>query len=141
MEMSNITDLTVGMAISKSVVFNEEVFENFKQLSSDYANVHNDESYAQRLGFKSKLVHGLLVQIPISTLVGMQLPGHDSVLTEISSKFHGPTYVNDEVFYSLVVTKIFERQKLVQLQFKGKVNNRLVISGYANSVFPERSST
>jgi acyl dehydratase len=140
MEMFNITELSVGMAISTSVVFDELSLQNFKRISSDYANVHSDESFAQDLGYESKLVHGLLVQIPISALVGMKLPGPNSVLVEITSKFHNPTYVSDEVFYSILITKIVEAQQLVQLRFEGKVKDRLVISGNVTTVFPRKSA-
>ena len=137
--MYDLTDLSVGMAISTSVVFDELILENFKRMSSDYADVHSDEFFAQDLGYKSKLVHGLLVQMPISSLVGMQLPGPNSVLVEITSKFHSPTYVNNEVSYSILITKIMEAQQLVQLRFEGKVEDKLVISGNVTSVFPRKS--
>ena len=109
-------------------------------MSSDYANVHSDESFAQDLGYESKLIHGLLVQLPISSLVGMKLPGPNSVLVEVTSKFHNPTYVSDEVFYSIQITKIVEAQQLVQLRFEGKVEDRLVISGNVTTVFPRKSA-
>ena len=138
MEMLDITDLSVGMAISSSVIFDDVTLQNFKELSSDYADVHCDESFAHEMGYSSELVHGLLVQIPISSLVGMQLPGPNSVLVEITSKFHNPTYVSDEVVYTLAVSKIFKVQRLVQLRFEGKVEKRLVISGNVTSVFPKK---
>jgi 3-hydroxybutyryl-CoA dehydratase len=137
--MYNLTDLSVGMAISTSVVFDEFILEDFKRMSSDSANVHIDEFFAQNLGYKSKLVHGLLVQMPISSLVGMQLPGPNSVLVEISSKFHSPTYIDNEVDYSVQITKIMESQRLVQLRFAGKVEDRIVISGNVTTVFPEKT--
>jgi acyl dehydratase len=140
MKMLDITDLSVGMTVSTSVVFDELSLESFKRLSSDYANVHSDESFAQDLGYDSKLIHGLLVQIPISSLVGMELPGPNSVLVEISSKFHRPTYVRDEVFYTLMITKIMVAQQLVQLRFEGKIESRLVISGNVTTVFPRKSA-
>jgi acyl dehydratase len=141
MEMFELSDLSVGMAISNSVVFDEFSLQNFKRISSDYANVHCDESFAKDLGYSSKLVHGLLVQMPISSLVGMQLPGPNSVLVEITSKFHSPTYVSDEVFYSVLITKIMDAQRLVQLRFEGKVEDRLVISGNVTTVFPRKLPT
>ena len=141
MEMFELSDLSVGMTISTNVVFDDFSMQNFKKISSDYANVHCDESFAQDLGYSTKLVHGLLVQIPISSLVGMQLPGPNSVLVEVSSKFHSPTYVGDEVCYSLLITKIMDAQRVVQLWFEGKVEDRLVISGKVTSVFPRKSST
>ena len=140
MEMFDITDLSIGMTISTSVVFDELSLQNFKRMSSDYANVHSDESFAQDLGYESKLIHGLLVQLPISSLVGMKLPGPNSVLVEVTSKFHNPTYVSDEVFYSIQITKIVEAQQLVQLRFEGKVEDRLVISGNVTTVFPRKSA-
>jgi acyl-CoA thioesterase FadM len=79
--------------------------------------------------------------MPISSLVGMQLPGPNSVLVEITSKFHSPTYVSDEVFYSVLITKIMDAQRLVQLRFEGKVEDRLVISGNVTTVFPRKLPT
>jgi 3-hydroxybutyryl-CoA dehydratase len=133
-----LTDLSVGMAVWTSVVFNELVLDDFKKISSDSAKVHIDELFAQNLGYKSKLVHGLLVQMPISSLVGMQLPGPNSVIVEISSKFHNPTYIDNQVDYLLQIARIIESQQLVQLRFEGKVEAKTVISGTVTSVFPEK---
>jgi 3-hydroxybutyryl-CoA dehydratase len=136
--MYSLTDLSVGMAVSSSVVFDALILEDFKKVSSDSANVHIDELFAQNLGYKSKLVHGLLVQMPISSLVGMQLPGPNSVIVEISSKFHSPTYIDNQVDYLMQISKIMESQQLVQLRFEGKVKAKTVISGSVTTVFPEK---
>ena len=131
-----ITDLEVGMTAHKSVTFTREMVESFISLVGDDALFHIDSAVAAKYGFKERIVHGLLVQAPLSAILAKQLPGPRSVINSVSVKFHSATYVNDEVNYALTVSKLSPAVRAVSLSLEARVGETIVLSGSAICTFP-----
>lgn len=134
-------DLSVGDSVELSVLFRKEELDVFVALTGDDAPFHRSVEFAQRHGFKGLIVHGLLVQSPLSSLLGRRLPGSRTVINTVSTKFHSPTYVGDEVHYVLRVVRLTPSLQAVMLEFEGAVGDRRVISGTAMCTFVQTSGT
>jgi acyl dehydratase len=130
--------LSIGDQIQARVVFGESQIAHFIALTGDTAVFHIDDEVARRFGFSGRIVHGLLVQSPLSLLLGKELPGPRTVINTIATKFHAPTYVGDEVEYSLRVTSLSPAVRAVSLGFEGRTQQQLVISGTAMCTFVQQ---
>ena len=100
-------------------------------MTGDDADFHSNDDAARRFGFEGRIAHGLLVQSPLSALLGTKMPGPATVINTITSKFHSPTYVGEGVHYVLRVTGLTPAVKAVLLEFEAKAGDRLVMSGTA----------
>ena len=131
MAVHRFNDLSVGDQAEIRIDFSAEKVAQFSSLTGDDAYFHSDDDVARRFGFEGRIAHGLLVQSPLSALLGMTMPGPATVINAITSKFHAPTYVGESVHYVLRVTGLTPAVKAVQLEFEAKVDDRLVMSGTA----------
>lgn len=104
-----------GKTASRTVVVTEEMLAIFTELSGDSSRVHVDEEAARERGFKGRVVHGFLLGALASSVVGLQLPGHDGLLQKASLSFHNPCYVDDEVTVSVSVTDYVESVRVLIL--------------------------
>lgn len=131
----SFTDLGVGDQVDLHIDFSYEKIEEFTLLTGDDAQFHTSEEAARGFGFDGCIVHGLLVQSPLSALLGKNLPGPKTVINAITSKFHAPTYVGEGVDYVLRVTRLTPAVQAVLLEFEAKVGDRKVMSGTAMCSF------
>ena len=80
----------------------------FAALSGDDSPLHFDAAFAQRHGFAGPLVHGALLFARVSQLVGVGLPGPNSVLERCDLAFRAPCYAPCEIELVARVRQISE---------------------------------
>lgn len=134
----NFEDLRVGDEARLRVEFSAGKVDEFVTLTGDDATFHTNADVARQFGFESCIVHGLLVQSPLSALLGTTLPGSNTVINTITSKFHAPTYVGEAVDYALRVTRLTAAVGAVLLEYEAKVDDRKVLSGTVMCSFMTR---
>ena len=92
-----ISDISVGMKESFSTVVTEEMMAKFLDITGDTNPLHNDSSFAQKMGFPNRVVYGMLTASLISTLGGCYLPGRYCLIQGVEVKFAKPVFVEDEL--------------------------------------------
>jgi 3-hydroxybutyryl-CoA dehydratase len=131
-----MADLAEGQAVSESVAFTEDLLAVFVRLTGDTAPVHTDGDHAARLGFPNRLVHGMLVAAPYSRLLGMFLPGGNTVIHQIQLDMVGPVFVDDRIAYTVRVGRLLPSVRTVKLALSAEREDGAVVSrGYATCVF------
>ena len=93
----NIGDIQVGLTASFDHLVDEEMATSFSKLSGDYNPLHNDRSFASKLGYKDRVAHGAIQQALISRFAGMYIPGVFSVIKRLSTAYSKPIIVGDLV--------------------------------------------
>ena len=73
------------------------MLNDFAKISGDYNPLHMDEIYANTTRFGKRVCHGMLLASFFSRLVGMYLPGKNSLYFSQSLNFKSPCFINDEV--------------------------------------------
>ena len=128
-------ELELGFKRGFSVVVTETMMESFKVLSGDQNSLHMDREYALSLGFKDRVVFGLLTGSFYSQLVGMELPGKYAIMQGIDIKFAKPVFVGDkltiegEVTYKNDILKVIEVKALIVNQDQTKVSSAKINIG------------
>ena len=104
--------------------------ERFADVSGDCAPLHTDRDFARRVGFDRPVVHGALLAAYVSRLVGMWLPGPNSVMERIDLSFRQPCYAPCEFHVTGRVRQISEAVSSIVLDITvSDISSRVYASG------------
>ena len=136
--MPKFEDIQIGDSVSLKKSIQEKDVEAFARLTGDTNPLHMDESFAKKTKFGARVSHGMLTSSFVSTLIGMNLPGRGSVLTNISLDFKKPVFIGDTLIASIEVTKKILLIKQIFLKISiGNQHSKIVASGTAKSICSE----
>lgn len=131
------SDLQIGLEQTITFKITENDLERFEELSGDRNPLHKNSDFAKNKGFQEKVVYGALLIAKLSQLVGMYLPGRDSILTGLDIKFRAPVYPGDIVALTGTIVCLSHATSAVNLSVSGYVGDRKVLSGKAETVIRE----
>jgi acyl dehydratase len=124
-------DLALGDKASLDFVVSDQDMARFAALSGDFNPLHIDDVFAREKKFEGKVVYGALIIAKVSRLIGMDLPGRDSVWTNISFQFNRPLYVGQAATLEGTVANLSEATGGVELKITLKAAGRLLGKGTA----------
>jgi acyl dehydratase len=134
-----IDDIAVGDCHSEQVEFTPERTAQFLRLSGDAAGIHTVESFSQGLGFSGLVVYGFLLSLQFSRILGMELPGENTVIGTIQFEFHEPVYVGDVVTYRATVRRVIKPLGVVALDLEiRKLDGTLCVQGKTTCAFKDK---
>ena len=130
-------EIEVGMSASLTRSFTKADIAAFADLAPDRAPVHADEEFARGLGYGDVLVFGWLAAAPFSGLLGMTLPGANTVLHWVKITMAAPVYPGDEITYRVDVKQLSRAAKAVILDLTATRagGEEIVIRGQAQCGF------
>jgi acyl dehydratase len=126
-----LSDVVVGMHSSVSFVVSREDMHAFGNLSGDLNPLHANDSFARKKGFQGAVVYGALLVAKVSQLIGMKLPGRDSVWFSLDIHFHNPLYVDEPAQVDAEVVRVSPATRLVGLKLTIRAGDRLLAKGKA----------
>ncbi|WP_239422046.1 MaoC family dehydratase [Bacillus sp. CGMCC 1.16541] len=125
-------DIQVGDCASFSKTISESDIYQFAGITGDFNPVHVDAEYAEQTMFKERIAHGLLTGSFISTVLGMKLPGPESIYLSQTFSFKAPVKIGDTITAKVTVLEKKEAKRIMKV--KTEVYNQfdsLVIDGEA----------
>jgi 3-hydroxybutyryl-CoA dehydratase len=129
-------DLVEGQSVFDDVTITEELLQAFVSVSGDRAPLHTDRQHALDMGFPDRMAHGLLVGMPYSRLLGMRLPGANTVIQKLQLDMLAPVRVGDTLRYSVAVHRIVPAVKACVLSLSATNSHGEVVNrGSATCVF------
>lgn len=123
MNRYSINDLSIGHKEVFTVEVTTEMFNKFREITSDINPLHNDEDFARNLGHKGRVAFGMLTASFLSTLAGVYLPGERSLIHSVETKFTKPVYIGDVLSISGEVTEINDTVNQIVLKVEIKNQN------------------
>ncbi|MDQ0200728.1 MaoC family dehydratase [Neobacillus ginsengisoli] len=106
--------------IGDSAVFSKTISEfdiyQFAGLTGDFNPMHIDEEFAKKTFFKERIAHGLLTGSFISTVLGMKLPGPNSIYLSQNFTFTAPVKMGDTIKAIVEVVEKRDDKKLIKLK-------------------------
>jgi len=133
-----IDDIEIGMSRSLTKVIGEEVVRSFAEVSEDRNPIHLDEAAGRTSIFKERVAHGMLVGSLFSALLGERLPGHGTIYLGQNLKFHAPVPLGATVTATVMVSAVLPERRRVTLSCEAKVDEKLVVTGEATVLAPQR---
>lgn len=126
-----IDEIDIGLEKSFEVKITPKLIDDFAQLSGDYNPLHTDKNFAQSNNFKNTVCHGMLLASLFSRLVGMYIPGKNSLYFSQSLNFIKPAYVDDIVTVNGKVISKSNSTKIITLKTSIKNLKNELVSGEA----------
>jgi 3-hydroxybutyryl-CoA dehydratase len=125
-------DIQIGdMASFSKTITDSDIFQ-FAGLTGDFNPIHIDNEYAKETPFKERIAHGLLTGSFISTVLGMKLPGPNSIYLSQNFEFIAPVKIGDTVKATVEVVEKRDDKKIITLKTQ-VLNQRqeMVVDGEA----------
>jgi acyl dehydratase len=129
-----ISDIHEGMVVSEELLFSELDIKEFARLSGDYNPLHTNAEFARERGFGGAVVHGALIISKISKIIGMRLPGCNSVWTSLNLTFERPLIAGRRASLTATVAFVSEAASIVDLAIEVRSDNIRLAKGRAEVV-------
>lgn len=127
-------EISEGDRCSETLIVSDEMVKAFIKLSGDFAPIHCDEAFARGVNEQGRIVHGLLVSLRFSRLLGMFLPGALSIIHSIKFDYLRPVIVGDEITYSVMVTRLSEAARMAVLDLEARRGEEICVKGIGQCV-------
>ena len=125
-------DVKVGDTASFSKTVTEADIVNFAGTTGDFNPVHVDAEYASKSMFKERIAHGMLMAGFISSVLGTQLPGPNSIYLGQTLEFKLPVKIGDTVTATVTVAEKRDEKRILKLDTTVKnQRDEVVVSGGA----------
>lgn len=130
-------ELNIGDEASFTKIITDDDVNVFAELTGDLNPIHFDEEYAKETIFKTRIVHGWLIESLISTTLGTILPGLGTIVVGITCKYKAPTFRGDTINAKVIVKEKIEKKKWVVLDALWiNQHDQIVIEGEVTVIPP-----
>jgi 3-hydroxybutyryl-CoA dehydratase len=135
-KLLRIEDVQEGQRWEETRIMSADLLARFVDVSLDVAWAHVDDAHAQRMGYEGRLVHGFLGTLAYSRILGMYLPGSNTVIHQLQLEMVAPIYVGDQITYEVKATRVIAGVKTVKLALSAvNQHGQVVNRGQATCVF------
>jgi len=130
-----IDEIYIGQKTQFNIIITEDMINEFAKLSGDYNPLHMDENYGHTSKFGKRICHGMLLAGFFSRLVGMYIPGKNSLYFSQSLNFISPCFINDEI---VVIGEVIDKSpssKIITLKTTiHNLNGQELVKGKAKVI-------
>ncbi|WP_312389432.1 MaoC/PaaZ C-terminal domain-containing protein [Chryseobacterium sp.] len=108
----------------------DKIYNGFISTFEDKNALHTSEEFARNKGFKSKVMHGNILNGFLSFFIGELLPTEDVMILSQNINFKNPVYLNDILNFEAVVEEQSEAVQVNTFKFKFiNTENKTVAAG------------
>lgn len=133
-EPHSFDDLREGSTASVAFSVTTDQLRQFAELSGDFNPLHLDDAFARAKGYEGAVVYGALLVAKVSQLIGMRLPGRDSVWASISLDFKRPLYVDQAAEVEGRVLTLHPATGMVELGLVVRAGGKVLGKGKAEVI-------
>jgi 3-hydroxybutyryl-CoA dehydratase len=108
---------TRGTTFHRTYTVDENVHLGFIAAFGDRNPLHIDDSFAQGKGFKSRVMHGNILNGFLSHFIGECLPTKDVIIHSQVINYYYPVYLNDTLQLVVEVEDYFESVNTLEFKF------------------------
>jgi 3-oxoacyl-[acyl-carrier protein] reductase len=134
-------DFTVGDSEFFYHTVTREEIEGFAILSGDNNPLHINREFAERLGSRDIVSHGMLTSALVSRLIGTKLPGYGSLWLSQDFEFTSAVFPGDLLKVFGKVIRVLTRGELIDIEFEvSNQDAKTVLRGSGRVKLPENIS-
>lgn len=117
-----------GLNIKQCYVVNEDIHFGFITIFKDSNPLHTNENFAIEKGFRSKVMHGNILNGFLSHFIGECLPTKNVIIHSQQINFNKPVYLNDILTLFATVEEIFESVNTAEIKFYFENQNNIKVA-------------
>ena len=129
-----LADLKEGHRDTVDFTITPAQMQAFGELSGDVNPLHTDDAFARAKKFDGAVVYGALLVAKVSQLIGMRLPGRDSVWASLAMDFRKPLYVNQAAQVEGTVAEVSASTGMVVLTLVVRAQGKVLAKGRAEVI-------
>ena len=114
-EVHSFSDLQLDMKKFFSLTVDDSTVSEFSNISGDYNPLHMNDEFAKSTKFHKRVCHGMLLGSFFSRLVGMHLPGLNSLYMSQTLNFCNPCFIGDQIIVLGTIKHKSESTKIITL--------------------------
>jgi len=133
-QLLTLAELTEGLQTTVDFSVTPQQMLQFAEISGDFNPLHTDDAFARAKGFDGAVVYGALMIAKVSQLIGMRLPGRNSVWASVSLDFRKPLYVGQAAQVEGIVTAVSASTGMVELKLTVHADGKVLAKGSAEVV-------
>jgi 3-hydroxybutyryl-CoA dehydratase len=118
----------VGDGVERLLVVSEQLVNNFSALSGDFNPLHTNDEFAKSKGFPSRVVHGSILNLMISSIVGMSLNDDNVMLLSQRTSHKKPIFIDDIITAIGTIITISPSVRVIEMQLKFKNQNQILVA-------------
>ncbi len=118
----------VGDKVERQLVVSEQLVNNFSVLSGDFNPLHTNDKFAKSKGFPGRVVHGSILNLMISSIVGMSLNDDNVMLLSQRTSHQKPIFIDDIITAIGTVFTISASVRVIEMQLKFKNQNQVLVA-------------
>ncbi len=127
----SVSELAVGQRVATELRVDDQQMRAFAVNSGDFNPLHCDDAFARSKGFDGRVVYGGLLVAKISELIGMRLPGRNSVWASLSVDFLKPLYVGESAELEAEIVARSASTGLIELKLLLRKDGKKLLKGRA----------
>jgi 3-hydroxybutyryl-CoA dehydratase len=125
-------EIQIGDTADFSKTISEFDIYQFAGITGDFNPMHINEEFAKTTIFEDRIAHGLLTGSFISTVLGMKLPGPNSIYLSQSFRFTAPVKIGDTIHAKVEVIRKQDDKKFITLKTQvWNQHKEMVVDGEA----------
>lgn len=125
-------EIRVGDKASFTKTISECDVYAFAGITGDFNPIHVNQEFAAQSRFKQRIAHGMLSASFISTVIGTELPGVNTVYLSQEVKFTAPVYFGDTLTAEAEVLEKREDKRILTLKtIVTNQHGKVVVDGQA----------
>ena len=127
-----IDHLYKGLVESFEFIITDRMMNDFSKISGDYNPLHNNVEYAKSKGFDGVVVYGGLLISQISQIIGMHLPGNNSIWNGLNVSFVNPLKVNQKAVIVATIVHISKATSSFKFNIRILHDEIVILKGSAD---------
>lgn len=132
LKVPSYEEIQIGDKASFTKTISESDVYQFAGITGDFNPIHVNSEFANQTIFKERVVHGILTAGFISAVLGMKLPGSDTIYLSQKVDFKAPVKIGDTVTAEVEVLEKKDSKKIIRLRTIVKNQlDEIVIDGEA----------
>ena len=108
----NFEELFVGQKANFFKKIGSTLVNDFAKISGDFNPLHMNDEYTSTTNFGKRVCHGMLLASFFSQLIGMYLPGKNSLYFSQTLNFRNPCFIDDNI---TIEGEIIEKKSNIKL--------------------------
>ena len=109
-------EICIGQTKTFQIEITEKMVDDFANFSGDYNPLHMDENFAKSKNFENRVCHGMLLSSFFSRLIGMYLPGKNSLYFSQTLNFRNPCFIDDSITIEGEIIEKKSNMKLITIK-------------------------
>lgn len=109
-------EIAIGDKASVAKTISESDVYQFAGITGDFNPIHINKEFAEKSLFKERVVHGILTSGLISAVIGMKLPGANTVYLGQTLNFKAPVKIGDTVEAEVTVIEKKDKHKIIRME-------------------------